>query len=89
MEILDFEKYKATIHSALLSRIDLEKLAAANNGKARQAVAVLVQEIVLNERVPLNATEARWNPTCSTMFRPRTAPTVAEKVPATIGHSRQ
>ena len=35
MEILDFEKYKATIHSALLSRIDLEKLAAAGNGKAR------------------------------------------------------
>jgi pilus assembly protein CpaF len=57
MEILDFEKYKATIHSALLSRIDLEKLAAADNGKARQAVAVLIQEIVLNERVPLNATE--------------------------------
>jgi pilus assembly protein CpaF len=57
MEILDFEKYKATIHSALLSRIDLEKLAAADNGKARQAVAVLVQEIVLNERVPLNASE--------------------------------
>jgi pilus assembly protein CpaF len=57
MEILDFEKYKATIHSALLSRIDLEKLAAADSGKARQAVALLVQEIVLTERVPLNATE--------------------------------
>jgi pilus assembly protein CpaF len=57
MEILDFEKYKATIHSALLARIDLEKLAAADNGKARQAVAVLVQEIVLAERVPLNAIE--------------------------------
>jgi pilus assembly protein CpaF len=57
MEILDFEKYKATIHSALLSRIDLEKLASANTGKARQAVAVLIQEIVLTERVPLNATE--------------------------------
>jgi pilus assembly protein CpaF len=57
MEVLDFEKYKATVHGALLSRIDLEKLAAADNGKARQAVAVLIQEIVLNERVPLNATE--------------------------------
>jgi len=57
MEVLDFEKYKATIHSALLGRIDLEKLAAADNGKARQAVAVLVQEIVLAERVPLNASE--------------------------------
>ena len=57
MEILDFEKYKATIPSALLSRIDLEKLASANTGKARQAIAVLIQEIVLTERVPLNATE--------------------------------
>jgi pilus assembly protein CpaF len=57
MEILDFEKYKASIHSALLSRIDLERLAATDNGRARQAVAVLVQEIVLKERVPLNAFE--------------------------------
>jgi pilus assembly protein CpaF len=57
MEVLDFEKYKATIHGALLSRIDLEKLASADTGKARQAVAVLIQEIVLLERVPLNASE--------------------------------
>src|ERR1035438_2928571 len=57
MEVLDFEKYKATIHGALLSRIDLEKLASADTGKARQAVAVLIQEIVLLERVPLNANE--------------------------------
>jgi pilus assembly protein CpaF len=57
MEVLDFEKYKATIHGALLSRIDLEKLASADTGRARQAVAVLIQEIVLLERVPLNATE--------------------------------
>ena len=57
IEVLDFEKYKATIHGALLSRIDLEKLASADSGKARQAVAVLIQEIVLLERVPLNASE--------------------------------
>jgi len=57
MEVLDFEKYKATIHSALLTRIDLEKLASADSGKAREAVAALIQEIVLAERVPLNATE--------------------------------
>ena len=57
MEVLDFEKYKATIHGALLSRINLEKLASADTGKARQAVAVLIQEIVLLERVPLNASE--------------------------------
>jgi pilus assembly protein CpaF len=57
MEVLDFEKYKAAIHSTLLTRIDLEKLASADIGKAREAVAVLIQEIVLAERVPLNAGE--------------------------------
>ena len=70
MEILDFEKYKATVHSALLSQIDLERLAAVDNGKARHAVAVLVQEIVLTERVPLNADRKgdRSNPTCLMKF---------------------
>lgn len=57
MEILDFEQYKATIHSALLSKIDLEKLASVDAVKARLAVAALIQEIVLAERVPLNAAE--------------------------------
>jgi pilus assembly protein CpaF len=57
MEVLDFERYKATVHSALLSKIDLEKLASVDSGKARLAVASLIQEIVLAERVPLNAAE--------------------------------
>jgi pilus assembly protein CpaF len=57
MEVLDFERYKTTVHSALLSKIDLEKLASVDNGKARIAVAALIQEIVLAERVPLNASE--------------------------------
>jgi pilus assembly protein CpaF len=57
MEVLDLEQYKAAVHSGLLSRIDLEKLASADTGKARQAVALLIQEIVLSERVPLNAFE--------------------------------
>src|SRR5215472_5617010 len=57
MEILDLEQYKATVHGALLSRIDLSKLASADTDKARQAVASLIQEIVVTERVPLNAAE--------------------------------
>jgi pilus assembly protein CpaF len=57
MENLDFEKFKADVHRALLSQIDLEKLASSNNGKARQAVANLVQEIITSQRVPLNASE--------------------------------
>ncbi len=57
MEVLDLEQCKATIHVALLSKIDLEKLAAADNLKARRAVASLIQEIVISERVPLNTDE--------------------------------
>ena len=57
MEVLDLDRYKTTVHSALLSKIDLEKLASADPAKARQAVAALIQEIVLAERVPLNASE--------------------------------
>ena len=52
MEVLDFERYKATVHSALLSKIDLEKLASVDNSKARLAVAAIIQEIVVAERVP-------------------------------------
>jgi pilus assembly protein CpaF len=57
MEILDFEQYKASIHGALLSKIDLEKLAAVDATKARLAVASLIQEIVVAKHVPLNAGE--------------------------------
>src|SRR5262245_44460438 len=57
MEQLDFEKFKADVHRILLSQIDLEKLSASNNGRARQAVAGMVQEIVAAQRVPLNSSE--------------------------------
>jgi pilus assembly protein CpaF len=57
MEVLDLEQYKTTIHSTLLSKIDLEKLASIDAGKARQAIAAIIQEIVLAGRVPLNAVE--------------------------------
>jgi pilus assembly protein CpaF len=57
METLDFEKMKSGLHATLLSRIDLEKLSAVDDGKARRAVATIIQEIVGSQRVPLNATE--------------------------------
>src|SRR5205814_882924 len=57
MDNLNFEQFKASVHRSLLSKIDLEKLASVNNGKARHAVATLVQEIVTEEKVPLNSTE--------------------------------
>lgn len=57
MEVLDLEQYKATLHRTLIGKIDLEKLASADSGKARLAVASMIQEIVLTERIPLNAGE--------------------------------
>src|SRR5450432_275904 len=57
METLDFEKLKTDLHTTLLSRIDLEKLSSVDNKKARLAVGDMIQEIILTQRVPLNATE--------------------------------
>ena len=57
MDNLNFEQLKAGVHKALIAKMDLEKLAAVNNGKARQAVSNLVLEIVAKEQVPLNASE--------------------------------
>ena len=57
MQSLDFEQFKSDIHRTLISKIDLEKLSSVNNGKARQAVASMVQEIIVDEKVPLNAHE--------------------------------
>src|SRR5580704_5632497 len=57
MEVLDFETLKIGLHGTLLSRIDLEKLSSVDDGKARRAVATIIQEIVGTQKVPLNATE--------------------------------
>jgi pilus assembly protein CpaF len=57
MEVLDFEKLKTGLHTTLLSSIDLEKLSSIDDGKARRAVATLIQEIVGAHKVPLNAAE--------------------------------
>jgi pilus assembly protein CpaF len=57
MDQFNFEQVKAEVHRTLLSKIDLEKLSATQNGRARQAVATLVQEIVAKDKVPLNAAE--------------------------------
>jgi pilus assembly protein CpaF len=57
MDHFDFEQVKTDVHRTLLSKIDLEKLSTTQNGRARQAVATLVQEIVAKDKVPLNASE--------------------------------
>ena len=57
MDQLDFDKFKAEIHRTLISKLDLEKLSRVNSGQARQAVAGMVNEIILGQKVPLNFSE--------------------------------
>ncbi|MGI8959724.1 MAG: CpaF family protein [Bryobacteraceae bacterium] len=57
MEKPNFEQFKADVHRTLISKIDLEKLSTIQNTKARQAVASLVQSIILDGKLPLSATE--------------------------------
>ncbi|WP_035359042.1 CpaF family protein [Edaphobacter aggregans] len=57
MDQLDFDKFKAEIHRTLISKLDLEKLSRVNSGQARQAVAGMVNEIILGQKVPLSFSE--------------------------------
>src|SRR5437764_13038515 len=57
MDIDSFEQVKSNIHRALLSQLDLERLATVTNGRAKHAVATLIQDIVAKEKVLLNAAE--------------------------------
>src|SRR5690242_4328491 len=57
MDTESLESVKADIHRILLSQLDLEKLSAVNNGRARLAVAGLIQEIIVKEKALLNAAE--------------------------------
>lgn len=57
MDNENFNQVKADIHRALLSQLDLEKLATVANGRAKQAVSSLINDIVAKEKVLLNAAE--------------------------------
>src|SRR5439155_25321220 len=57
MDTPNFQQLKIDVHRTLLSKMDLEKLAAVNNGKAVQTITLLIQDILAKEKVPLSATE--------------------------------
>ena len=57
MDALNFQQLKIDVHRTLLSKMDLEKLSTVNNGKAVQAISLLIQDIVAKEKVPLSAIE--------------------------------
>ena len=54
VETFDLEKFKSDVHRTLLSKLDLEKLSRVNNTQARQAVAGMVNEIIVGQRIPLS-----------------------------------
>ncbi len=57
MDRQEFDKFKADIHKTLISKLDLEKLSRVNSSQARQAVASMVNEIIVGQRVPLSFAE--------------------------------
>lgn len=57
MELLNFAKYKAEVHRALIAKLDLEKMGRANNQQARMAVSNLVKDVMKNNPVPLSFEE--------------------------------
>ena len=57
MEYTILEKFKTEVHRTLISKLDLEKLSRVNSSQARQAVAAMVNEIISDQRVPLNYSE--------------------------------
>jgi pilus assembly protein CpaF len=54
VEPADIESFKTDVHRILISKLDLEKLSRVNSGQARQAVAGMINEIILGLRVPLS-----------------------------------
>jgi pilus assembly protein CpaF len=57
MEKVNLEQIKADIHRALISKLDLERLATADPARAKQAVSGLIIEIIAEGRLPLSAAE--------------------------------
>jgi pilus assembly protein CpaF len=57
MELMNLEKYKSEIHRTLIAKLDLEKLSRVNSSQARQAVSSILNEIIADQRVPLNYDE--------------------------------
>jgi pilus assembly protein CpaF len=50
----DLEKLKTDLHRTLIAKLDLEKLSRVNSSQARQAVASMIHEIIVSQKVPLS-----------------------------------
>ncbi|MDR3736117.1 MAG: CpaF family protein [Acidobacteriaceae bacterium] len=54
MEQPDLETLKTELHRILISKLDLEKLSRVNSIQAKQAVAEMINEIIVSQKVPLS-----------------------------------
>src|ERR1039457_6584536 len=50
---MDLEQFKTELHRILISKLDLEKLSRVNSSQAGSAVAGMIDEIVVEQKVPL------------------------------------
>ena len=54
VEHSEIENFKSDVHRILISKLDLEKLSRVNSGQAKQAVASMIDEIIVSLKVPLS-----------------------------------
>jgi len=52
-----YQELKSTVHRDLLSRVDLEKIATARDGRIRGQVLAVIQDLVSNLKTPMSAPE--------------------------------
>lgn len=53
----EYQELKSSVHQNLLTRVDLEKVAAVRDGRMRSQVLSIVQDLVANLTVPMTAPE--------------------------------
>ncbi|MBZ5526898.1 MAG: CpaF family protein [Acidobacteriia bacterium] len=52
-----YQELKSTVHRDLLSRVDLEKIATARDGRIRGQVLAVIQDLVSNLKTPMSGPE--------------------------------
>jgi pilus assembly protein CpaF len=52
-----YQELKSTVHRDLLSRVDLEKIASARDGRIRGQVLAVIQDLVSNLKTPMSGPE--------------------------------
>jgi pilus assembly protein CpaF len=57
LSLKDYQDLKSSVHQNLLSRVDLEKVAAVRDGRMRSQVLSILQDLVANLTAPMTAGE--------------------------------